>query len=36
MTLIHGETGTQSLIGYVLDVGDGRGRSAGWIWTTAI
>lgn len=25
MTLIHGETGTQSLIGYVLDVGDRAG-----------
>ena len=25
MTLIHGETGTQSLIGYVLDVGDQAG-----------
>ena len=26
MTLIHGETGTQSLIGYVLDVGAPQGR----------
>ena len=31
MTLIHGETGTQSLIGYVLDVGD-RAGAVCWLY----